>query len=41
MASNILDPDFVIGVYATASRKEITTLSDSGGEEPSMVIGYR
>jgi hypothetical protein len=33
MASNILDGDFVIGVYATASRKEITTLGTDGGDE--------
>jgi hypothetical protein len=32
-ASNILDGDFVIGVYATASRKEITTLEAGGANE--------
>ncbi|MFM9945877.1 MAG: DUF4331 family protein [Bacteroidia bacterium] len=30
MATNILDPDFVIGVWASASRPAITTLSTSG-----------
>jgi hypothetical protein len=30
MASNILDPDFVIGVWASASRPRIKTLSDDG-----------
>jgi len=30
MAINILDPDFVIGVWACASRPEITTLSTTG-----------
>ncbi|MBI3195749.1 MAG: DUF4331 family protein, partial [Ignavibacteriae bacterium] len=30
MASNILDGDFVIGVWASASRPQITTLSTSG-----------
>jgi Domain of unknown function (DUF4331)/FlgD Ig-like domain len=29
-AVNILDPDFVIGVYASASRPQITTLSTTG-----------
>ena len=29
-AANILDPDFVIGVWASASRPEITTLSTNG-----------
>lgn len=33
MAANILDPEFVIGVWATASRQEIKTLS-SGGSNP-------
>ena len=33
MASSILDPAFVIGVYASASRKEITTLTENGGDE--------
>ncbi|HET6513214.1 MAG TPA: DUF4331 family protein [Candidatus Kapabacteria bacterium] len=31
-ASNILDPDFVIGVWASTSRQRITTLSDTGGK---------
>lgn len=31
MASNILDPDYVIGVWASASRQRIKTLSDTGG----------
>ncbi len=31
-AANILDGDFVIGVYASASRPEITTLSETGGK---------
>ena len=30
-ATNILDPSFVIGVWASASRQEITTLSTTGG----------
>ncbi|WP_159474877.1 DUF4331 family protein [Dyadobacter sp. 3J3] len=34
MASNILDPDYVIGVYASSSRKKITTLY--GGSD----VGY-
>lgn len=34
-AVNILDPDFVIGVWAAASRPQITTL-ESGGAEPSV-----
>ncbi len=29
-ASNILDPDFVIGVWSSASRKQITTLNGDG-----------
>lgn len=29
-ASNILDPDYVIGVYASSSRKKITTLYNGG-----------
>ncbi|MBI5472733.1 MAG: DUF4331 family protein [Ignavibacteriae bacterium] len=29
--ANILDPDFVIGVWASASRQQITTLSPIGG----------
>lgn len=33
MASSILDPDFVIGIYAAASRKEITTLGTDGESE--------
>jgi hypothetical protein len=33
MASSILDPDFVIGVYASASRREITTLGADGADE--------
>jgi Domain of unknown function (DUF4331)/Secretion system C-terminal sorting domain len=31
MATNILDSDYVIGVWASASRPEITTLSPNGG----------
>jgi len=31
-ATNILDPDFVIGVWASASRPAITTLSTTGGQ---------
>ncbi|MGV9012908.1 MAG: DUF4331 domain-containing protein [Flavobacteriales bacterium] len=31
MAANILDPDFVIGVWASASRKSIRTLDPSNG----------
>lgn len=34
MASGILDPDFVIGVWASASRQQITTLSPFG-EKPT------
>lgn len=33
-ATSILDPDFVIGVWASASRQQITTLSSSG-EKPT------
>ncbi|PSK93569.1 DUF4331 family protein [Taibaiella chishuiensis] len=36
-ASNILDPDFVIGVWASASRRQITTLSNNG--DPESVSG--
>ena len=32
MAANILDPDFVIGVWASASRKEIRTLNTDGSQ---------
>jgi len=32
MAENILDPDFVIGVWASASRQQITTLSTDGSK---------
>ncbi len=32
MAANILDPDYVIGVWASASRKQIKTLFDSGDQ---------
>ncbi|MBC7652190.1 MAG: DUF4331 family protein [Deinococcales bacterium] len=35
MASSILDPDFVIGVYANASRPSITTLDSTGGKPVS------
>ncbi|MBI3766547.1 MAG: DUF4331 family protein, partial [Ignavibacteriales bacterium] len=31
-AANILDGDFVIGVWASASRQQMTTLSTTGGE---------
>lgn len=31
-AKSILDPDYVIGVWASASRKQITTLSNEGGK---------
>ncbi len=31
-ATSILDPEFVIGVYATASRPAITTLDSTGGK---------
>ncbi|HEX9656038.1 MAG TPA: DUF4331 family protein [Bacteroidota bacterium] len=30
-ASGLLDPDFVIGVWASASRQQVTTLSTAGG----------
>ncbi|WP_118974955.1 DUF4331 family protein [Taibaiella koreensis] len=36
-AANILDPDFVIGVWASASRQQITTLSNNG--DPAGVSG--
>jgi hypothetical protein len=32
-AKNILDPDFVIGVWASASRQQIKTLKNSGSQE--------
>jgi hypothetical protein len=35
MATSILDPDFVIGVYASASRQQINTFDSSG-----KTIGY-
>ena len=31
-AKNILDPDFIVGVWASASRPRITTLSDNGAK---------
>lgn len=31
-AANILDPNFIIGVYATASRQKLTVLSENGGK---------
>ncbi len=31
-AQNILDPDFVIGVWASASRQKVTILDDNGGK---------
>ncbi|MEO8712082.1 MAG: DUF4331 domain-containing protein, partial [Parafilimonas sp.] len=31
-AKNILDPDFVIGVWASASRQQIKTLNDNGSQ---------
>ena len=31
-ATSILDPEFVIGVYATASRPQITTFDSTGGQ---------
>jgi hypothetical protein len=36
-AANILDPDFVIGVWASASRRQITTLGSNG--DPATVSG--
>ncbi len=39
MATNILDGDFVIGVWAAASRPQITTLSATG-EEPAVSGGW-
>lgn len=36
-AANILDPDFVIGVWASASRRQITTLGNDG--DPASVSG--
>ncbi len=38
-AANILDPDFVIGVWASASRPRITTLSPIG-EKPQVSTDY-
>jgi hypothetical protein len=38
-AANILDGDFVIGVWASASRPRITTLSTSGGQ-PTVSSDY-
>jgi hypothetical protein len=38
-ADNILDPDFVIGVWASASRPQITTLSATG-EKPQVSGDY-
>ncbi len=35
MAANILDPSYVIGVWASASRQAITTLSSTGGNSTS------
>ncbi|MFP5041271.1 DUF4331 family protein [Parasediminibacterium sp. JCM 36343] len=32
LAANILDPDYVIGVYASASRPSITVLDSTGGK---------
>lgn len=34
-AENILDGDYVIGVYASASRKKVKTLDGAGGEDVS------
>src|SRR4029450_3884494 len=34
-AANILDPDFVIGVWASASRPQIRTLNTNGTETTS------
>ena len=31
-AADILDPNFIIGVYATASRRKLTVLSETGGK---------
>lgn len=31
-ASSILDPEFIIGVYASASRRKVTTLDSTGGK---------
>lgn len=39
MAANILDGDFVIGVWASASRPKITTLS-SDGSKPTVSAEY-
>jgi hypothetical protein len=38
-AANILDPDFVIGVWASASRPKITTLN-SDGSKPTVSAEY-
>ena len=35
MAQNILDKDFIIGVWANASRRKITMLDDNGGKPNS------
>jgi len=39
-ASNILDPDFVIGVYASASRRQITTFDSTGTTAGSFSGGW-
>ncbi len=39
MATNILDPNYVIGVWASTSRKQITTL-DSNGGQPTTSGGW-
>ncbi|MFI5263784.1 MAG: DUF4331 family protein [Candidatus Kapaibacterium sp.] len=38
-AANIIDPDFVIGVWASASRPKITTLN-SDGSKPTVSTDY-
>ena len=34
-AKNILDPDFVIGIWASASRQKIRTLNDATSNDPA------
>lgn len=40
-AANILDGDYVIGVYASAYRPAITTLSNNGGASSFLVTGFK
>ena len=40
MAKDILDPDYVIGVYASASRRQIRTFDSSNGTAGSVAGGW-